>query len=147
VLCATGSRIGTTAGWNERIETVEREGLAAIAGAGMKRWFTARAHAERPELIGGFTNMLTRTPVAGYVGGCRAVRDADLRADDARIRCRALIVAGDDDPTTTPAMGAEMRDAIPNAELIVLEHASHMLCAEQPNATNAALLRFLEGER
>ena len=147
VLCATGSRIGTVAGWNERIATVERDGLAAIADAGMKRWFTERAHAQRPELVRGFANMLTRTPVDGYVGGCVAVRDADLRADDARIRCRTLIVAGDEDPTTTPAMGAEMRDAIPAAELLVLEAASHLLCAERPEATNAALLRFLEGGR
>jgi 3-oxoadipate enol-lactonase len=145
VLCATGSRIGTAAGWNERIGTVERDGLAAIAGAGMKRWFTERAHAERPELVRGFANMLTRTPVDGYAGGCAAVRDADLRADDARIRCRTLIVVGDEDPTTTPAMGAEMRDAIPGAELLVLDAASHLFCAEQPGATNAALLRFLEG--
>jgi 3-oxoadipate enol-lactonase len=146
-ICATGSRIGTAAGWNERIEVVERDGLAAIADAGMVRWFTPGAHADRPELIRGFANMLTRTPVDGYVDGCRAVRDADLRADDARIRCRTLIVAGTEDPTTTPAMGAEMRDAIPNAELIVLDAASHMLCAERPDATNAALLHFLEGER
>jgi 3-oxoadipate enol-lactonase len=146
-LCATGSRIGTAAGWNERIDTVERNGLAAIAEAGMKRWFTARAHAEQPDLVRGFATMLTRTPVGGYVEGCRAVRDADLRADDARIRCRTLIVAGTEDPTTTPAMGAEMRDAIPAAELIVFDAASHMLCAERPEATNAALLRFLEGGR
>jgi 3-oxoadipate enol-lactonase len=146
-ICATGSRIGTAAGWNERIETVQSEGIAAIAEAGMARWFTARARAERPELVRGFANMLTRTPLGGYVDGCRAVRDADLRADDARIRCRTLIVAGAEDPTTTPAMGAEMRDAIPSAELIVFEHASHMLCAEQPEATNAALLHFLEGGR
>ena len=146
-ICATGSRIGTAAAWNERIETVERDGLAAIAEAAMGRWFTARARAERPELVRGFANMLTRTPVDGYVGGCRAVRDADLRADDARIRCRTLIVAGAEDPTTTPAMGAEMRAAIPSAELIVFDDASHMLCAEQPEATNAALLRFLEGGR
>jgi 3-oxoadipate enol-lactonase len=146
-LCATGSRIGTTAGWNERIETVERDGLAAIADAAMLRWFTGRALAERPELVRGFANMLTRTPVDGYVEGCRAVRDADLRADDARIRCRTLIVAGAEDPTTTPAMGAEMRDAIPSAELMVLDGASHMLCAERPEATTAALLRFLEGGR
>jgi pimeloyl-ACP methyl ester carboxylesterase len=40
-----------------------------------------------------------------------------------------------------------MRDAIAAAELIVLDAASHMLCAEQPDATNAALLHFLEGGR
>jgi 3-oxoadipate enol-lactonase len=146
VICATGSRIGTAATWNERIETVQRDGIAAIADAGMARWFTERCRAERPELVRGFANMLTRTPVGGYVDGCRAVRDADLRADDARIRCRTLIVAGAEDQVTTPAMGAELREAVPNAELVVLAAAAHMLCAEQPDATNALLLRFLEGE-
>ena len=146
-ICATGSRIGTAAGWNERIETVRRDGIAAIAGAGMERWFSARSRASCPELVRGFANMLTRTPVDGYVEGCLAVRDADLRADDARIRCRTLILAGAEDLVTTPAMGAEMRDTIPNAELIVFENAAHMLCAEQPDATDAALLAFLEGGR
>ena len=146
-LCATGSRIGTVAGWNERIETVQRDGIAAIAGAGMERWFTARSRAELPAVVRGFANMLTRTPVDGYVEGCQAVRDADLRADDARIRCRTLVLAGAEDLVTTPAMGAEMRDAIANAELIVLDDAAHMLCAEQPEATDAALLAFLEGGR
>ncbi|HWT04161.1 MAG TPA: alpha/beta fold hydrolase, partial [Xanthomonadales bacterium] len=79
VLCATGSRIGTAAGWNERIEAVQSAGLGPIADAAMGRWFTARARAERPELVRGFANMLTRTPAAGYIDGCRAVRDADLR--------------------------------------------------------------------
>jgi 3-oxoadipate enol-lactonase len=146
-ICATGSRIGTAATWDERIATVERDGLGAIADAGMARWFTARTRAERPELVRGFANMLTRTPADGYTAGCRAVRDADLRADDARIRCRTLIVEGAADAVTTPAMGAEMRDAIPGAELVVLDDASHMLCAERPRATNALLRRFLEAER
>jgi pimeloyl-ACP methyl ester carboxylesterase len=113
----------------------------------MARWFTARARAERPELVRGFRNMLTRTPVDGYAAGCRAVRDADLRADDARIRCRTLVVAGAEDAVTTPAMGEEMRDAITGAELVVLDGVSHMLCAEQPGATNALLRRFLEADR
>jgi 3-oxoadipate enol-lactonase len=144
VLCATGSRIGTAATWNERIETVQRDGVDAIADATMTRWFTERARAQQPDLVRGFRTMLVRTPVDGYAAGCRAVRDADLRADDARIRCRTLIVAGAEDPVTTPAMGAEMRDAIPNADLVVLADAAHMLCAERPDETDAALLRFLE---
>lgn len=147
VVCASGNRIGTTEMWNERIATVEREGLNAIADAGMARWFTARARAERPDLVRGFRNMLRRTPVDGYAAACRAVRDADLRADDARIRCRTLIIAGAEDAVTTPAMGEAMRDAIRGAELVVLDGASHMLCAEQPRATNALLRRFLEAER
>jgi 3-oxoadipate enol-lactonase len=144
VLCATASRIGSPQMWDERIATVERDGIGAIVDGTMSRWFTERAHADRPELVRGFANMLARTPVEGYVTGCRAVRDADLRAEDTRIAVRTLIVAGAHDPTATPEMAAELRDTIPGAELHVLHAAAHMLCAEQPVAFNELLLRFLE---
>jgi 3-oxoadipate enol-lactonase len=144
-LCATATRVGTAETWDARIAAVEQDGLAAIADSVMIRWFTETTRARRHDVIAGFTTMLTRTPVPGYVAGCRAVRDADLRADDARIRCRTLVVAGALDPGTTPAMRAEVRDAIGGAEFLVLDDASHMLCVEQPTALNRALLRFLEG--
>jgi 3-oxoadipate enol-lactonase len=145
VLCATGSRIGTADVWNARIATVEQDGVAAIADSVMTRWFTDATRARRHDVIAGFTTMLTRTPVAGYAAGCRAVRDADLRADDARIDCRTLVVSGALDPATTPDMGAEVRDAIAGSEFLVLDDAAHLLCVEQPTALNRALLRFLEG--
>jgi 3-oxoadipate enol-lactonase len=144
VICATASRIGTAEIWNERIETVQREGVGAIVDATMGRWFTENAQHDRPELVRGFANMVRRAPVDGYLAGCRAVRDADLRVDDAKIRARTLIIEGEHDATATPAMGAELRDAIANAELIVVHGAAHMVCAEQPVAFNEALLRFLE---
>ena len=143
VLCATGNRLGTLAVWNERLATVEREGLEAIVDSTMGRWFTEQTHADRPDLVRGFANMVLRTPVAGYVACGRAVRDADLRADDGLIRARTLIVAGTHDPTASPTVGAEMRDAIAGAQLEVM-HAAHILNAEQPVAFNDLLLRFLE---
>ena len=142
-VCATGNRIGTPEMWKARIAAVEQDGLAAIADSVMARWFTDATRARRRDVIAGFTTMLTRTPVAGYLAGCRAVRDADLRADDARIRCRTLVVAGALDPGTTPAMGAEVRDAIGGAEFLLLDDAAHILCVEQPTAVNRALLHFL----
>ncbi|MBV8749141.1 MAG: 3-oxoadipate enol-lactonase [Candidatus Eremiobacteraeota bacterium] len=147
MLCATGSRMGTVDGWNERIATVEREGVGAIVEATMGRWFTTRTRAERPELVRGFSAMLLSTPRAGYVAGCHAVRDADLRADDARIACPVLVITGEGDPTAPPDVGTALRDAIPNAEFALITGASHLLCVEQPAATNAMLLRFLEDER
>jgi 3-oxoadipate enol-lactonase len=144
VLCATASRIGPPPIWDARMLTVQNEGVGAVVDATMGRWFAEHAHAERPELVRGFANMLARTPAEGYLAGCRAVRDADLRADDARITARTLVVAGVHDPTATPELAAELRDAIPGARLEVLHSAAHMLCAEQPIAFNQTLLRFLE---
>ena len=144
VLCATASRIGTPEMWNQRIDLVEREGLAPLVEAGMTRWFSERTRREQPDLVRGFATMLGRTPPLGYAAACKAVRDGDLRADDARIACRTLVVAGADDPVTTPADGAELQAAIAGAELLVLADAAHLLCAERPDAFNPALLAFLE---
>ncbi|HEY0395648.1 MAG TPA: alpha/beta fold hydrolase [Candidatus Elarobacter sp.] len=143
VICATGNRVGPPSKWDARIVTVQRHGIDAIVEGVLGGWFTEHAHTERPELVRGFANMLRRTPVDGYIAGCRAVRNADLRADDAQIRARTLVLAGSHDQTITAQMCAELRDAIAGAELRML-HAAHMLNAEQPAAFNEALLEFLE---
>ncbi len=143
VLCATGSRVGSAAVWQERLATVEREGLGGIVDAVMGRWFTRATHEQRLDVIAGFSTMLLRTPAEGYIACGSAVRDADLREDDARIACRTLIVAGAADPSTPPALSAELHAAIDGSELLVLDDAAHILNVEQPTALNRALLRFL----
>jgi 3-oxoadipate enol-lactonase len=143
VLCATASRIGTAETWETRIAAVERGGMAAVIPAVLERWFTPRAHAEAPALVQGFGTMLERTPAASYVAACGAVRDADLRADDANVRCPTLVIAGAQDAVTTPAMATEMCAAIPAARLHVIDDCAHILCAEAPAAFNAVLLPFV----
>jgi 3-oxoadipate enol-lactonase len=142
-LCATASRIGTPENWNARIALVESEGMAPVVEPGMERWFSPRTRRERPDLVRGFATMLGRTPPLGYAAACKAVRDGDLRADAARIACRTLVVAGADDPVTTPDDARALSAAIAGAELLVLDDAAHILCAERPDAFNAALLAFL----
>lgn len=142
-LCATASRIGTADVWAARIAAVQQGGMNAIIPGVLERWFTPRAHAEQAPLVRGFGTMLERTPAASYIAACGAVRDADLRADDARIRCPVLAITGAADAVTTPEMAAEMTAAIPGACLNVIDGCAHILCAEAPEAFNAVLLPFL----
>ncbi len=142
-LCATASRIGTAEVWETRISAVERGGMPAIIPGVLARWFTPRTHAEAPALVSGFGTMLERTPSASYVAACRAIRDADLRAEDAKVRCPTLVIVGGDDAVTTPSMATELSAAIAGARLVVLEGCAHILCAEMPEAFNAALLPFV----
>ena len=60
------------------------------------------------------------------------------------IHCPTLIVVGDQDAITPPAMSEEMQRSIPGAELVVIPDAGHMSNMEQPAAFNRALARFLE---
>jgi 3-oxoadipate enol-lactonase len=143
VLCSTASRIGTAETWAARIDAVEQGGMRAIVAAVLERWFTPRAHAGNPVLVKGFGTMIERTPAASYLAACRAIRDADLRADDAKVRCPTLVIVGAEDATTTPAMAGEMCAAIAGARLEVVDACAHLLCAEAPAAFDAVLLPFL----
>jgi len=133
LLCATANRIGTPPVWNERMEAVRLGGMAAVSDGVLARWFAPATHAERPELIRGFANMLGRTLPEGYLAACAAIRDADLAADDARISCPTLAIAGGDDAVTPPADTYALRDAIAGARSAVVPGAAHIVPAERPD--------------
>jgi 3-oxoadipate enol-lactonase len=143
VLCATANQIGPPSVWDDRIATIRAGGLAAIAPGVMQRWFTARTHAERPDLIRGFTNMLERTTLRGYVGCALAIRDADLRAADATIACPTLVVSGIEDAVTPPSAGETLCNAIPGARFLAIDGTAHIIAAERPDALLAGAAEFL----
>jgi pimeloyl-ACP methyl ester carboxylesterase len=60
------------------------------------------------------------------------------------IHCPTLIVVGEQDAITPPAMSEEMQRGISGSELVVIPAAGHMSNMEQPVGFNAALARFLE---
>jgi 3-oxoadipate enol-lactonase len=146
VLCDTAHKIGTAEFWNQRIATVEREGIAAIADGILERWFTAGFRAGSPALYAGCRNMLVRQPVAGYAACCAAVRDADHTALVGAITAPTLVLVGDQDGSTPPDLVRAMADLIPGAGFEVIAGAGHIPCVEQPAAFVASLRGFLKDQ-
>jgi pimeloyl-ACP methyl ester carboxylesterase len=58
-----------------------------------------------------------------------------------------LIIAGDKDQLTPVATAERMRDAIPNAELVVVPGHTHLVQVEQPEQVHAAIDEFLVRHR
>jgi 3-oxoadipate enol-lactonase len=143
VLCDTAPRIGTHEAWTARIETVGRDGIAAVAEAIVKGWFTPAFHAGHAAEVAGYRNMLVRQPVAGYVATCVALRDADLTALAPRIGAPTLCVVGETDPTTTPAMVAACAKLIPGARFELIRNAGHIPSVEQPAVLAEIIRAFL----
>ena len=143
VLCATASRIGDAQTWNERVATIRANGIEAIADGVLARWLTPATHAMRPDLVRGVRTMLCRTTVAGYAGAALAIRDADLRADDARITAPPLVISGARDAVTPPDAGAALHDAIRGARFAVIDDAAHLIALERPDALERTAMAFL----
>ena len=141
ILCDTGAKIGSPELWDERIRTVEGQGIAAMADAVMERWFTPafRERAEFPL----YRNMLLRTAPGGYAGTCAAIRDTDLRGSTARLTLPCLAVCGDQDGATPPDLVRETAELVRGSRFELIRGAGHIPCVEQPEALGAAIGRFL----
>jgi 3-oxoadipate enol-lactonase len=63
------------------------------------------------------------------------------------VRCPTLVVAAELDLLKPLADSRRIADAIPGAELVVVEGAGHAVVVEQPARISAELLRFLESQR
>jgi 3-oxoadipate enol-lactonase len=128
--------------WADRIKFAETNGIAALAGPTMERWFRKEFRERSPDAIARMTEMFLRTNLEGYLGCCMAIRDMDHRPLLAKITAPTLVIAGNDDPAT-PLEGNEfIRAHIPGAKIAVLE-AAHISNVEQPKAYADTVLGFL----
>ncbi|RMW25941.1 3-oxoadipate enol-lactone hydrolase [Pseudomonas syringae pv. antirrhini] len=148
VLCNTAAKIGNPDIWNPRIDTVLRDGHAAMVAlrdASVARWFTPAFALAEPDRVDTVVGMLARTSPQGYAANCAAVRDADFREQIASITLPVLVVCGTEDAVTTPADGRFMVERIQGAQMIEL-HAAHLSSVEAGEAFSAAVLAFLTAE-
>lgn len=144
VLCDTAARIGTIQTWNTRIEAVQKNGMNSVASGVIERWFTPGYRASHPTETAGAQRMLEETNVEGYAAACGAVRDADFTQTLETIRVPILVVAGTNDPVTTPADGQFLAKYIPAAKYVELP-AAHLSNIEAKESFNREVLAFLRG--
>lgn len=88
---------------------------------------------------------------SGFRGGLNRYRNMDRDWEElpelatTRIEPPALFLTGERDPARSLAPTDAMGRLVPNLQEVVVADAGHWLQQEQPEAVNAALLRFLRG--
>ena len=130
-------------GWRERIAAVKERGTKAVVDGTLSRWFTPGFAQREPALMQYFGKMIAGTPADGFIGCCEAILGYNIDAELSRIRVPVLVMVGDQDQATPPAMAQKLADGIPGARNQAIESAAHQSNIEQPDAFNAQLERFL----
>jgi 3-oxoadipate enol-lactonase len=128
--------------WEDRIRFARNNGIAAVAGPTMERWFDKEVRDREPATIARLTAMFVKTNLEGYIGCCEALRDMDLRPLLPNIAATTLVIAGKRDRGTPLEVNEFIAQHIPNAKLAVLD-AGHLSNIEQPQAYTDAALAFL----
>ena len=147
VVCNTAAKIGDPSIWNPRIETVLRDGAAAMVAlrdASIARWFTADFAEANPAAAKQITDMLAATSPQGYAAKCAAVRDADFRDQLSSIKVPLLVIAGTEDAVTPPSGGHFIQEQVQGAEYAEF-YAAHLSNVQAGDAFSDRVLAFLLG--
>lgn len=129
--------------WEGRIRTAETQGMQPLVQPTLERWFTEGFRKRAADKVAAIGKAIAATPVAGYVGCSHAIPKINLTARLKEIRCPALVLCGDKDPGTPPAMAQEIHDNLPGSKLVLIPDAAHLANVEQPQHFNRALEEFL----
>ena len=132
ILCTTAAKIGTDERWAERISGVRENGLAGFADTILNNWFGAAYAQSQPDGWQLCHNMLSRTPTAGYVSVCEAIRAADLSEQTATITVPVHCIGGSEDASVTVENVTALSRLIPDARLTVFDGVGHLPPLEAP---------------
>lgn len=144
ILCDTTSYTPVPELWNERIQAVRAEGMAAVANATIDRWFTKAGQERMPAEVEEIRRMILEASVEGYCGCCAAIRTLDLRQAIGGISLRTLILFGAQDQGTPVSEGEFIHKRVPSSELKIIPEAAHFINVEQAALFNACVLEFLK---
>ena len=144
VISNSAAKLGTAETWQARIDAIRAGGLASIADTVMERWF-APAFRNSPGVTP-WRNMMIRTPEEGYIAACQTLAAADQTKATSALCLPTLVIAGEEDGSTPPALVRATADLIPNAEFHIIPGTGHLPCVENPAAYAAILAPFLKAQ-
>ena len=147
VLCCTGPSFGDPETWRERAARVRAEGMSWLVEPSKERWFTPGFLQSNPQESGRLLDMIASVSPVGYAACCEALSAYDISARLGEITAPTRVIAGAQDPVSPPSVGQVLVDGIPDADLVVIDDASHIANVAQPEKFNAAVLGHLEKHR
>ncbi|MBB3175633.1 alpha/beta fold hydrolase [Variovorax sp. Sphag1AA] len=143
VIANSSSHYPDQAPWRTRVETVQAQGVAAIAPGAVGRWLTPEyaSTPEGAEAARKLTETLVANDAGSYIASCNAVAAIDFRESNRSIAVPTLVIAGKRDEATPPAMSEAMVAAIPGSRLATID-AAHLTAVERPVEFSQLLVDF-----
>jgi 3-oxoadipate enol-lactonase len=130
--------------WVERARQAREDGMEALAGGTMERWFTDGFRERDPETVARHQAIVAATNSEGYASCCAVLERTNLTPQLPGVTAPTLVIAAAQDPSTPPDPHAlRIRDGIPGARLEVFDPGSHMIAVERADEVTALVLEHL----
>jgi pimeloyl-ACP methyl ester carboxylesterase len=97
-----------------------------------------------PSMVDHVARISGRAPLEVWGGGLAGILRTDFRHAAEHVRVPSLVLVGDVDRVTPPASALALKDALPDADLVVLKGAGHLAMMERHEQFNQVVGRFLD---
>ncbi|MBS3758238.1 MAG: 3-oxoadipate enol-lactonase [Desulfobacterales bacterium] len=129
--------------WDERIQTVDREGMEAVVDETLNRWLSPDFQAHCPATTEKIREIILDTPVPGFIGCAHAIKNFDLKNRLPKISVPTLIMVGENDAGTPVESARQIHENLRGSELAILPQAYHLSNIEAADDFNKRLMGFL----
>ena len=127
------------------LQLVADKGTPAVVDEMVPKLLGETTKKTRPEVIDRLKSIALATSADAVAGMIRALMTRqDAMAVLSSIHFPTLIVVGDEDTLTPPAMSEQMHKAIAGSQLAVLPKAGHLPNLEDSQNFNEVVARFLD---
>ncbi len=128
-----------------RVEQAKEDGSAATVEAALKRWFTDSFRIANPDVMDTVRHWVLANRKDVYHTIYRVLADGvdEITTPTPAITCPTLVITGDEDYGNGPEMTHAIAAEIEGSETVILPGLRHMALAEDPEAINAPLRKFL----
>jgi pimeloyl-ACP methyl ester carboxylesterase len=137
-----------------RLGQAEIEGPSSLVAGALERWFSPDFRAARPEVVARIRERLAANDGEGFLAAYRVFAEADSQMagflesqgldGGGWIGYPTLVLTGEEDPGSSPAMARRLADAIARARCLILPGMRHLALMEAPEAVTNPLIDFLE---
>jgi pimeloyl-ACP methyl ester carboxylesterase len=134
-------------GLEARAQTVESAGMGAVAETVATNGVSPTFREGEPEEFQELVALLASNDPAGYAAQCRALVGLNLVDRLAAITAPTLLISGDRDGVSPPAVTEANASSIPNGSFEIVADCGHILTWEKPEELAAAAWPFLRANR
>ncbi|HLJ19148.1 MAG TPA: alpha/beta hydrolase, partial [Stellaceae bacterium] len=127
-----------------RLAQVEAGHLEGSIEAALARWLNTTFRKSHPEVVAAIEHRMRSNDPAAYLASYRVFATADTEVLPLldRIRCPTLVLTGEYDTGSTPAMAKLLAARLPDAAVAILPGLRHLALIEAPEQVASVLDRF-----
>ena len=122
----------------------KEKGLAGISDVAMRRLFAPSYQAAHPDLIEERRARFVAVDPHTFHAACAALSTLDVRDQLAQVSVPVLVLVGEHDEATPPAMSTELAAGLRDARLVVLPGCAHVPQLQEPELFLDAIRDFIK---